>query len=138
MDAEKHLNEMKKFLESEEGIALREAFIRKHKREAERAEQVAKAILGMKKKEFDEKFLRFLQWERKKEEYYNDNLHVSTSTNLFNFVLDAFGSIGKPIKSDESFFCGGWKYRNYEIRVYCGQGSYYVVLKDGDPIFHST
>jgi hypothetical protein len=138
MDVDLHLKKMKEFLESDRGKELRDEFIRKHKREAEREDQVAKVILGMKKKEFDEKFSEFLKWERKKEEYYYDVKHVMTSTNLFNFVLKAFQNIGKPIKSDEIFFCGGWKYKNYQIKVYCGQGSFYVVSKDGEEIFHST
>jgi hypothetical protein len=138
MDADLHLKKLEKFLESDRGKALREEYIRKHRRESEREDQVVKVILGMKKKEFDERFSKFLKWERKKEEYYYVVKYVSTSTNLFNFILNAFQKIGKPIESDENFFCGGWEYKNYQIKVYCGQGSFYVVSRNSEEIFHST
>lgn len=132
------VDNLKKFLETEEGKKSIERFRRSIEIEEERKKKVCNFVESLSDEKFEILFAKLLEWENKKEDYYYDVKHVITQTKVFSYTIDAFFKLGKPYKSKDTFFSGGCKYRGYTVKIYCGQGCFTRIMKGKKIIFQST
>ena len=137
MDFEKMKQKMHEWFESEEGKKSVENFGKGLKIKDDRKKHMWSFLESLTFEQFNELLPRFIKWEEKFEDREYDKGKLKTS-NIWNNVFDAIMDYAPEYENDDMFFGGGATYRGYQWIVYIGQGSFYVIEKDGKRIFTST
>ena len=132
---------LRAYLESDEGKANTAAYFKKikdeEKRLEDRAMQVIRSIKDLSDEELHQRLIHFLKWEEEYEEMWYARW-VQTSSRAFEVLLKVVKMIGDEFDSDEDFFSGGYSYRGYVFKCYCGQGCFWRIEKNGETIFQTT
>lgn len=105
-----------------------------------RIDRISKFIDNLLEDQLNAWMDKFLKWEEKYEEYCYDVQHVQTTSQIFNGLTDYIKENGKEIGNTkkEMFFSGGWKWKNYTFRLYCGQGCFWRIWRKRTVIFQTT
>jgi hypothetical protein len=141
MDLPKKIKDLNAFMESDEGKELAAKFVLKYKLIEENNSKwenhIIKKLSNANDAELEIILNHFFKWEEKMEDLYYARC-IQTSSNLFDRLYDAWVKLGEPFESDEDFFSGGSIYRGYVFKIFCGQGCFYRVEKNGEIIFQTT
>ena len=132
---------LRAFLDSPEGKAETDAYFKKikdtEKRLEDRAMQVISSIKDLSDEELHQRLTRFLKWEEEYEEMWYARC-VQTSSRAFGVLLKVVKMIGDEFEASEDFFSGGYSYRGYVFKCYCGQGCFWRIQKGEEIIFQTT
>lgn len=105
-----------------------------------RIDHISKFIDNLPEDQIDVWMDKFLKWEEKYEEYCYDVRHIQTTSQIFAGLTDYIEEKGKEIRNTkkEIFFAGGWKWKDYTFRIYCGQGCFWRIWRKRTVIFQTT
>lgn len=138
------LENLKAFLETEDGKKSIERFREKLRREHENhlkwVNHFTTYFNTLSNEEFQTFMVeRFFPWENTLEEHYYNNRHSQRSSRIFYIIFKIATNFGVENSNtgDEDFLAGSFKYRGLDFNLYCGQGCFYRVEKDGENIFQS-
>lgn len=134
-------DKLRELLESPEGKKRIEEFHRNERLNEERIERwsmnVLRLIKDMSDSELHELFTRFLKWEEKYEDMWYSR-YVQTNSRIFDIITNVLKKVGDVFESDDDFYSGGWTYRGYTFKCYCGQGCFWRVIYKNETIFQTT
>jgi hypothetical protein len=134
-------DQLREFYESPEGKKHIEDFKRNEKLKQERINKWSMKIINKIKDISDDElhalFTRFLEWEEAYEELWYSR-YVQTNSRIFGIITNVLKKIGDEFESDEDFYSGGWTYRGYTFKCYCGQGCFWRIIYKNETIFQSA
>lgn len=135
------VEKLRAFLNSPEGKAKANAYFKRikdeEKRLDDRAMQVIRSIKDLSDEELHQRLTHFLKWEEKYENMWYSK-YVQKSSRAFSVLLNVVKLVGDIVKSNEDFFAGGYSYRGYIFKCYCGQGCFWRIQKGDEIIFQTT
>jgi hypothetical protein len=137
MDIEK----LKAFLESPEGKESMVRFAEKMRVEQENEDKWKNHVLNHLNKFTDEDLAweldLFFIWEEALEERYYKQ-YIQTSSCIMNILYKVWVENGVDLELEEDFLSSAHEYRGHIFKLYCGQGCFYRVLRNGETIHQST
>ena len=137
MDIEK----LKAFLESPEGKESIVRFAEKMRVEQENEDKWKTHVLNHLNKLTDDELVseldRFFIWEEALEDRYYKQ-YIQTSSCIMNILYKVWVENGVELELEEDFLSSAHEYRGHIFKLYCGQGCFYRVLRNGENIHQST
>ena len=135
------LEKLKAFLESPEGKESIVRFGEKMRIEQENEDKWKNHVLNHLNKFTDEDLAweldLFFIWEEALEERYYKQ-YIQTSSCIMNILYKVWVENGVELELEEDFLSSAHEYRGHIFKLYCGQGCFYRVLRDGKNIHQST
>lgn len=141
MDLEKASKKLDDFLNSEEGKTHMSNYLLKIKLERDNNAKweghIMVKLSRINDVELESLLNNFFKWEESFEEKYYKR-YIQTVSNIFERLYGVWETLGDEFDSSEDFYGSGYIYRGYVFKVFCGQGCFYRVEKDGEIIFQTT
>jgi len=116
-------------------------FINQMKEEDERTDRnvnrIRKFLSKLPDSRIDKEINKFLSWEKKYEEMKYRN-GIQTSSILFESFKEYCIFHGEKLDIDEDFLSSAYKWGDYVIMTFCGQGCFTRIIKNDEEIFQTT
>ena len=124
------LNKLKTLLETEEGMRLAEEYFgsinNAKKRSKQRVKKLNDFIKSLSDEDIHHLMIKYCKWE----EIQQDRLYhkgIDGCSNLMELIFDYFRKYGKSLKPKDTFQSEKYRYKNYEMSLYSGQGYFYKI-----------
>jgi len=133
------LIKLAEYLKTDEGKASTKAYGEKLKREYDNKQKWINKFKAyfetLSDDEFNAFIDRFAVWDKKITDYYYDVKHCETNTRLFYILFKLAEEHGTENDEQGDFLAGSFKYRTVDFKLYCGQGCYYTLTRDGKSVY---
>ena len=136
-----NIEKLRAFLESPEGKESIVRFAEKMRIEQENEDKWKNHVLNHLNKFTDQDLAweldLFFIWEEALEERYYKQ-YIQTSSCIMNILYKVWVENGVDLELEEDFLSSAHEYRGHIFKLYCGQGCFYRVLRNGETIHQST
>ena len=98
-----------------------------------------KVIVPMSDLEFEEKFMKYLKWEKAFQGHPYDGSIYRGPSNIFDILHDFIRIHGKNNwRNNEMFKSSSYIYRGFTWKLFIGQGSFVRIQKSSKIVFQTT